>query len=291
MPQATDTKNKPILDKAQIRILVVDDEAHIRSALSRILTLEGYVATEASSGPEALRMLTQTIYNLLILDMQMPGMTGVEVMEQIRQRFKNIHIIILTGNATLESAIAAAKSEQVVDYLIKPAKNEAIVKAVNHALQKHTEAQHRQKLLDAASQMLSIMGQTVSSDTDSQSLDSDSLDTDQDSSRYLNVFPLQLDYQRRLVIMEHKSAEATELTESESAILSAFMKHPGEVLSCQQIVQYAMGYDEVDTYEAENLIRPYISRLRHKLETDPKKPTLICTVRRRGYVFGSAESD
>jgi DNA-binding response OmpR family regulator len=77
-----------------------------------------------------------------------------------------------------------------------------------------------------------------------------------------------------------------ELTRGEAAVLANLISNPGLVRSCQQLVQAIWGY-EVDRNEAESLIRPYISRLRGKLDDTSKKPRLIQTVRGAGYRFVS----
>ncbi|MBU0703722.1 MAG: response regulator, partial [Chloroflexi bacterium] len=116
----------------ETRVLVVDDETHVRSALARSLALLGYRADEAASGHHALAMLERTPYDAMVLDIRMPGMDGVEIMRRVHHVYPDLHIIVLTGHATLESAIVAVKSN-AADYLLKPASVYDIAAAIANA--------------------------------------------------------------------------------------------------------------------------------------------------------------
>ncbi len=114
-------------------VLVVDDEPNVCSALTRSLTLSGYRADAASSGHQALGLLQRTPYDLMLLDLRMPGMDGVEVMQRAREVRPDLLIIVLTGHATLESAITAVESH-ATDYLLKPVSLHDVATAVATAL-------------------------------------------------------------------------------------------------------------------------------------------------------------
>ena len=108
--------SRPILPA---RILVVDDEAMPRMTITRALSLMGYKADQAASGAEALSKLSARFYDLVLLDLRMPGVDGVEVMRQARSLCPDTLVIVLTAHATLDSAIAAVRFG-AVDYLLKP---------------------------------------------------------------------------------------------------------------------------------------------------------------------------
>ena len=102
--------------------------------------------------------------------------------------------------------------------------------------------------------------------------------------------PLTLNRKQRLVTVENTTPPCTvELTKGETTVLAHLMTQPGQVLSCEALVRKGWGY-EVDEFEAQSIIRPHIRRLRQKLETNPKDPRLICTVRRHGYCLNAAEA-
>ncbi len=258
------------------RILVVDDEPNIRDALVRALNLMGYSAQEANSGGEALKILVGTSFDLMVLDMRMPEMDGIEVMRRARQIGSDLPIIVLTGHATLDSAIAAVKSG-AVDYLLKPVSIHDIAAAVGAALRSRAEQLRRQH-------WLRMMGEAMDGLRQVEALPSSQPPAEMPSERFLRVGPLMLDRQKRLVIVSGDPPRTVELTEGEALVLTDLLKRPDQVLSCRQLAHSAWDYD-LDEYEAQSMIRPYIFRLRHKIDLDPNNPQMIRTVRGRGYVF------
>ena len=270
-------------DKA--RVLIIDDEDDIRFALTRILNLEGYVAEEVSSGQKALALLQQNKYDLVILDMRMPGMSGLEVMEYISKYHPELLIIILTGQATLDSAITATKLECVVNYLLKPCRTDEFISAVKEALKKKVRRHRQHTLVTAAAQVLNVMHPPMPGPD--SSTPPPVFTQKKQSEQFIQIYPVTLDCKKRLItIMDQNPVQLTELTKGETAILSTLMTHANHTLSCDELVNLALGYETENT-DAESLIRPYIFRLRRKLEANPAKPCLIRTVRRRGYRFNS----
>lgn len=263
------------------RLLVVDDEANIRAGLRDLLSLKGYHVEEAGSGHEALALLESTSYDLMVLDMRMPGMDGIEVMRRARKMHPNLPIIVLTAHASLESAIAAVKLD-AVDYLLKPFDVEGLITTVSQALREHTERLRRRHLLDMMGKALNTLRQTEGTVDSSSPRPSPSPPPTVSPKRFLHAGSITLDRQRRLVTVQGDSARRAELTEGETDVLAALMEHADKVLSCSELTKVAMGY-EPDKWEAQSMIRPYIFRLRRKIEGSPEKPRLIRTVRGRGY--------
>lgn len=104
--------------------------------MARMLELEGYLAQVANSGGQALSLLQRNRYDLLLLDMHMPGLPGLEVLQQAGQMGLDLAVVILTGHKEFEDSVAALSSELVTDFLLKPASNHEIISAVARALQK-----------------------------------------------------------------------------------------------------------------------------------------------------------
>ncbi len=277
-------------------ILVVDDEPNIRSSLTHSLRLLGYQAEGAGSGPEALAMLKQTPCDLMILDMAMPGMHGTEVMLHVRRLRPDILIIILTGNATLESAIAAVKSD-AVDYLLKPVKTSVLVAAIAQALQKRTGELHRQQLVHSAMQALEEAEGQSPREPDVQPAPSIAGQPSPSGEtktpvgqlaqvRFVQIGSLVLDRQKRLVLCEGDPERTKELTKGEADILAVLMVFPNRVLTSRDLVRAAWGY-EIEEAEARSLVRPYVFRIRQKIESRPDKPQVIQTVRGSGYLLNA----
>lgn len=121
--------------KRQYRILVAEDEENTRRATVRSLQLAGYSAEGAGNGIEAIRKLNESDFDLLLLDIRMPDMDGIEVMRRLEKSGRTIPIIILTAFATLESAITAVKAG-AQDFLVKPQHIREILAAIEKALVK-----------------------------------------------------------------------------------------------------------------------------------------------------------
>jgi len=241
------------------RILVVDDEADVRQVLRTALEGRGYRVDEAASGEEALARLASRRYDLLLLDLRMEGMNGVGVMERVRLSRPDLPIIILTGYATLESAIAAVRCG-AADYLMKPVSVHEIARAVRRALQQ----------------------------TEPRGPESDgpaSAPPDRSEGEILAVGPLTLNLKTGclLVAGEGEKREAF-LTPSEAAVLACLMRSPGEVVTYQALAQEAWHLSP-DPGQPRDMVRVMIHRLRRKVEPDPQHPTLIQTVFGRGYLL------
>ncbi len=128
------------------KLLVVDADSYSRSALTYMLGSLGYAAEGVGSGHEALALLKRTSFDLMLLDIYTPDIHGLDLMRLARKLQPELLMIILTGQATLESAIEAVKLG-VVDYLLKPIDTDQLTNAVIRALQKQTKQLHWQHLL------------------------------------------------------------------------------------------------------------------------------------------------
>ena len=261
------------------RILVVDDEQTIVSSIIRALELSGYRADGMVSGKAALAALVQGAYDLMLLDMKMPEIDGIQVMQRAHQLQPGLPIIVLTGNATLESAIVAIKSD-AEDYLLKPSSIHDITAAVAQALKKRSDQARPQRLLQTILETLQ--------EPDLPSLDAESiLSSGVTKQPTLRVGRLQLNQEKRVLLIDDPPVREAELTDGEATILTLLMKEPDRVLSCREITRAAWSY-ELEEWEAQALVRPYIFRLRQKVEPNPSEPQLIRTVRGKGYLLASA---
>ena len=116
------------------RVLIVDDELNIRTALARILEKAGYEVTGAESGDLALRLLHETPFDLVVTDLKMVGASGMEVLRAVKQLQPETEVILLTAYGTIESAVEAIKLD-AYDYLTKPVDPERLTHVVGKALE------------------------------------------------------------------------------------------------------------------------------------------------------------
>lgn len=263
------------------RILVVEDEPATRKAVTRALELTGYEAQSVASGEQALAWLAGHHCDLMLLDLRMPGMDGVEVMKHIGRTHPDLLVIVLTAHATLESAIEAVRVG-AVDYLLKPCSLHDIEDAVSRALGRQRERLRRQHLIQVMADALQALQEEDARDRAAPA---------GDLERFFRCGRVSLDRQKRLVAVGATAEGAgvqAELTENEAALLAMLMAQPGEALSCRELAREALGYDLAKA-EAQDIVRPHISRLRKKIEPEPAAPRLVCTLRGQGYYF-SAEA-
>ena len=114
---------------ATLKILVLDDEPKMGKILVRVLAREGHDAESFTAPSEALDRLAAHRFDLLLTDLKMPGMSGLEVLKLARERDNELQAIMMTAYATVESAVEAMK-EGAIDYLIKPFRNEELIMVV-----------------------------------------------------------------------------------------------------------------------------------------------------------------
>jgi DNA-binding NtrC family response regulator len=115
------------------RILVVDDEDIVRTSCSRTLSPEGYEVKLAKNGAEGLRMASENQFDLVLTDLKMPDMDGIEVLRIIKEKWPETEVIIVTGYQTVDTAVKAIKLG-AYDYIEKPFTPDALISAVTEAL-------------------------------------------------------------------------------------------------------------------------------------------------------------
>jgi len=133
----------PEKERKGFRILVVDDELIIRDSLKEWLEVEGFAVDMAASGQEALDQLSKQTYQLMLLDLKMPEMDGVEVLQRTTEEFPDLGVIMMTAYATVETAVEAMKIG-AQDYLVKPFDPETLIPMVERLYQELAAAEGRQ---------------------------------------------------------------------------------------------------------------------------------------------------
>lgn len=118
------------------RVIVVDDDAPVRRALARLLTMAGYAVSTCSSGTDCLEMLRTVHFDCVILDLQMPLMSGFEVLSRLRGLGLHTTVVVMTGFDSPESRKRAA-SLGVTSYLTKPVARRTLLAAMRAAMAAH----------------------------------------------------------------------------------------------------------------------------------------------------------
>lgn len=233
-------------------LLIVDDEPIARQSLSDILRLEGYLVTAVANGEQAIEQVRNYSVDLIVLDLKMPGMNGLDVVQVVNQISPDTEIILLTAYGSMESAVDALR-QRVHDYLLKPASPGQILESVRRGLERR-EARLKQKEKQ-----------------------------DADVPVFLTSDGTEVDLMRRIV---QRNGQSESLTPAEGQLLKVFLENPGRVYSHRELVLLVQGYD-VSQREAQEILRPLVSRLRNKLDSFPTLLERIVSVRGTGYIFES----
>lgn len=152
------------MDKAKIRILVVDDEQGLCAGLREALQREGYVVDARTDALEAAKLIDSQLYNLIISDIKMPGLTGLELLNRLREKNRDTLFILMTAYGSVENAVEAIK-QGAYDYLPKPIDMKRLRVLVEKALELQAVMAENQELrsrLRAASPPAQLVGTSES---------------------------------------------------------------------------------------------------------------------------------
>ena len=251
------------------RVLIVDDEAPIRLTMSALLERQGYQVMTAETGEAALALIYQRPFELLLLDLKMPGLDGMEVAQRARERQPDLTIIILTGHGSLDSAMDAIHVD-VFDYVLKTADPEYVLGRVRAAVEHQQAERRKQRVLGVFQSLAEELGSESARQQPGGM-----------GEQWFEVGDLRISTWNQTV---RRREETLNLTPTELRILACMAQQVGQVVTYQQIVQCAQGY-VVGSIEAAELIKPHMYHLRQKLEADPANPQYILTVRGTGYLL------
>lgn len=252
------------------KILIVDDEKASRKSLKDILRLEGYTVTDKEKGEDAVESLENDEYDLMLLDLKMPGMSGLDVLEKAVEVSPNTKIIMLTAHGSLESSIEALR-HGAHDYLLKPAAPNDILASVERGITSGSEDHRKRQLLDQMEASLQELK------------DAEGMEASTESPRSLFTLgeEVKVDLERREIWHGNQKVS---LTPTEGKLMKVLMENRGRVLSHRELVLLVQGYQTTD-WEAPEIMRPLVSRLRRKLATFAGGGDWIVNVRGTGYVF------
>lgn len=226
----------------ECHILVVEDDPRLRERLARYLAGEGFRVTSAGDAADARAKLRSINPDLLVLDVMMPGESGLELTESLRRAdVHDLPILLLTARGAPEDRIAGFEAG-ADDYLGKPFEPRELVLRIRALLRRAPPP----PVPEGPSGPLRIGGAEF--------------DVDRGELR--------------------DASGPIRLTGGESALLTALARKPNEVLSREDIAE-ALGMDDA----GERAIDVQVVRLRRKIETDPREPRFLHTVRGRGYIL------
>jgi DNA-binding response OmpR family regulator len=253
-------------------ILIVDDEPGIRLVLERTLAHEGYQIATACDGMEALKKLEESAYDLILLDLAMKPMGGIQVLNAIRERGVDSVVIILTAHGTMDSAVDALRLG-AFDYLYKPVSPESIRLRVHEGLNRRRQTLHRSHLLN---QIESLRETLTEFDSRNETLKQNAT-----PNRFLRIDKLVIDRHDRSATL---NGRLLDLTTTEFRLLLCLAEAAPRPVTARQMVLYALDY-KADDAEARELVKFHIYQLRQKIETDAAHPKYLKTERYKGYYW------
>ncbi len=228
-------------------ILVIEDNHDIADLVALHLRDEGYEVTIHNDGSEGLAAARATNFDLLVLDLMLPGTDGLTICRELRAGPHYLPILMLTAKTTeLDRVLGLEMGAD--DYLTKPFSIRELVARVK-ALLRRAEAMGNQPAAE------------------------------EESAEQIQCGELLIDTERRQVSV---AANTVELTAKEFDLLLYFARHPGRVYSRVQLLDQVWGYGH-EGYE--HTVNSHINRLRSKIEDDPAKPRYVLTVWGVGYKF------
>ncbi|MEB3883564.1 response regulator transcription factor [Lyngbya sp. CCY1209] len=229
-----------------MNILIVEDEPEIARLIRRTLEGEGFSCRIAENGLSALEMFQEQQPDVIVLDLMLPGLDGLEVCARIRQQpgQKDPYILMLTAKGEEIDRIVGL-STGADDYLVKPFSPRELVARVRALLRRS----------------LRQGGQTQTYQTAHFTLDLD---------------------RRTANFRRDAHSEPLDLTTLEFNLLATFISYPGRVWSRSQLIDKLWGDD---FFGDERVVDTHVARLRKKIEPDPSHPTFVKTVTGVGYKF------
>jgi DNA-binding response OmpR family regulator len=235
------------------RVLVVDDEPSLAQTVSYTLRREGFEVLTASDGPTAMDSVHSHPPDLIVLDLLLPGIDGLEICRRIR-RTSAVPILMLTARGEEVDRIVGLEVG-ADDYLAKPFSMRELVARIRALLRR------RELLIEELSGQSEDGGSVLAAAGD-----------------------LTIDVGGHRVT---RRGEPISLTPKEFALLETLVRHRGQVLSPGQLLQLVWGYSDSDT----RTVAVHIRSLRGKVEDDPSNPELIETVRGLGYRYARAPAE
>ncbi|MFP4321211.1 MAG: response regulator transcription factor [Anaerolineales bacterium] len=268
------------------RVLVVDDEGAIRYSVTKTLQRIGYKVDAVASGEEALELLDQKEFDVVLTDIRMPGMTGVELLSHVREKYPDTSVTLMTGYASLSTAVESLRLG-AHDYLVKPSSNKDIRESVGRGVERAQSMRRRRRLLSMIQNSVTELADTEETNPTLSLEDVEERQTRPELSEVrplgamttMELGPLTLYPGRYQISVD---GHTVDLTPTEFDLLLYLAAHRGRVVPCSELVREVRNYT-VDEVEAREVIRPHISNLRRKIKSSDDKTDLIVNVRGVGY--------
>ena len=255
-------------------ILIIDDEPSLRQTLTHVLKQAGCDAVAVADGAAALQRLASAVYDLIYLDIHLPGMDGLQVLKEVHRLYPQLPVVLFTAHASLQSAMEAVRLG-ATDYLTKPVDPETLIARTRVILAEQATEKRRREI---HAQIEALQAELKALDQPAPPPESLPI-TPPPGGRFLKSGPLIIDLQARRATFGDRV-----LTIPPAAFdyLVVLARHTPDVVDYQALVAEAQGY-RTDRRGAQELAKWHIHELRSALELDPREPRHIVNIRGVGY--------
>ena len=251
-------------------IVVVDDDPDVLEFLSSTLVRRGHSVRAHRAAEDALSDLDQRPADLVIADVMLPGLSGIDLASVIRDRFPDVAMITITGYPSVDTARGAFRAG-VVDYLTKPLSPERMLDAVDEALERQRASQHQRRQLVA----LRGLAESLASSPDPRAKGPDA------KVAQTGCLDVEVDLNSRLV---RRGNVEVPLTHTEYELVACLYRHRPQVLDPREIA-LAVRREQLELWEARDFCKTHVRNIRLKLESDPTDPVHLVNVYGRGYCW------
>jgi DNA-binding response OmpR family regulator len=257
-------------------ILIIDDEASLRQTLARVLQRAGHEVTTAESGEMALALIADTAFDLVYMDLRMPGIPGLEALKRIHASRPDLPVILFTAQPDVNSAVEALRLG-ATDYLLKPLQPQILIERTQAILSQREKERRR---LEIQSHIQALQSELKSLEHDEEPHAAPNL-TGTMTERFVSRGTVKLDLHTRRVTV---SGRVVNLPPTAFDYLLALARHAPNVVDYQTLVSEAQGY-QAEAREAQELVKWHIHHIRQAIEPDAQNPIYIINVRGSGYRF------
>jgi DNA-binding response OmpR family regulator len=253
-------------------VLIIDDELSLRQTFARVLQRAGFEVTTAATGDEGLELISRTSFDIVYMDIRMPGRSGLDVLQLIHASQPNLPVIMFTAQPDLHSAVESLR-RGASDYLLKPLLPQALIDRTRSLIaSQQVERRKREILLQIESLQAELQSLTM------DGLVQPALPSPE-TERLFRCGSLSFDlYTRRLT----NAGRAINLAPTAFDYLLVLARHTPNIVDFQTLVAEAQGY-QADGREAQELAKWHIHQVRQALEPDLRHPRFVINVRGSGY--------
>jgi DNA-binding response OmpR family regulator len=256
------------------KVLIIDDEVVLRQTLARVLQQAGFEATSAENAEQAFAFLKSTAFDLVYMDLRMPGLHGLEALKFLHEQYPSLPVVLFTAQPDINSAVEALRNG-ATDYLLKPLKPQVIIERTKTILVAQKKEKRKREIteqIEALQSELRSLERGIQIIPDTQPLSPV-------KDRFIKRGPLVLDlHARRLTVDE----QVINLPPTSFDYLLVLARHAPDVVDYQTLVAEAQGY-QAEVRDAQELTKWHIHQLRQAFDKDTQNPSYLINVRGKGY--------